>query len=161
MSDQSSSEPRLRQVALALLHQDGKLLMQLRDDFDHIVHPGIWGFFGGHIEAGEDPAEAMRRELLEEINYVPPSLSLFSDPADDKVKRYHYYGALTVPITQLALNEGQDLALCSVEEIRAGQKYSQRLGETRALGKPHQQALLDFIASGLMEPPPASLSPSP
>lgn len=139
----------LVEVAMALLYQDGCFLMQLRDDFPHIVHPGCWGFFGGHLEPGEAVGVGMRRELAEELGYVPPGLSLFQTQSDDCKRRYYYHGALTVPIEQLQLNEGQDLALCSIGEIEKGEKYSTRLGEVRSLGKPHQQAILSFIESGL------------
>ncbi|MEO0768970.1 MAG: NUDIX hydrolase, partial [Cyanobacteria bacterium J06649_4] len=59
------------------------------------------------------------------------------------------YGALTVPVSDLELREGQDLALCSPAEIRAGKKFSQKLGEARALGGHHRQTLLSFLESGL------------
>lgn len=135
----------LVEVTLAILYREGRFLMQLRDDFEHIIYPGIWGFFGGHIEVGEDPTAGVKRELMEEIGYVPPKLELFVERTDNKVRRYFYHGALTVPVSELQLNEGQDLALCSIEEIRQGKKYSEKLGETRSLGEPHQKALLAFI----------------
>ncbi|MGB7315205.1 MAG: NUDIX domain-containing protein [Nodosilinea sp.] len=141
----------LIKVTLAVLYQEGKFLMQLRDDFPHIVYPGIWGFFGGHIEPGENADIGVHRELIEELGYAPPKLALFLQQSDDKTRRYFYHGELTVPLNELQLNEGQDLGLCSIEEIRAGEKYSERLGEVRSLGKPHQQALLTFIESGLIE----------
>ncbi|NJM96018.1 MAG: NUDIX domain-containing protein [Phormidesmis sp. RL_2_1] len=149
------SEPLVK-VTLAILYREGQFLMQLRDDVPHIVHPGVWGFFGGHIEPGEDTAMGLRRELMEEIAYVPPQLTLFREAADSKIHRYYYYGELTVPTTELVLNEGQDLALFSVDEIVAGQKYSEKLAQVRSLGKPHQQALLTFLDSGLMPAGPAS-----
>lgn len=139
------------EVTLAILHQESRFLMQLRDDFPHIVYPGCWGFFGGHIEPGEDANTGIRRELLEELGYVPPDLTLSQKRFDGKVRRYYYYGELTVPVSELQLNEGQDLGLCSVAEIKAGEKYSEKLGEMRSLGKPHQQALLSFIDSSLMK----------
>ncbi len=125
--------------------------MQLRDDFPHIIYPGVWGFFGGHIEPGESADVGVRRELMEELEYVPSELWLFRDEADGRVRRYCYYGELRVPVEDLVLGEGQDLALCSVEEVRLGQMRSPRLGEVRSLGKPHREALLAFIDSGLMD----------
>ena len=133
------------EVTLAILYREGEFLMQLRDDFPHIVYPGCWGFFGGHIEPGENADTGMRRELLEELGYVPPQLALFQEKFDGEVRRYYYHGPLTVPVGELQLNEGQDLGLCSAAEIRAGEKYSQRLGEMRSLGTPHQRALLTFM----------------
>lgn len=135
----------LPEVTMAILYREGRFLMQLRDDFPHIIYPGVWGFFGGHIETGENADVGIRRELLEEIGYVPSQLELFYEKVDSKVRRYFYHGELMVPVSELQLNEGQDMALCSVEEIRAGEKYSKRLGKVRSLGKPHQQALLAFI----------------
>ena len=140
----------LVEVAMAILHQESRFLMQLRDDFPHIVYPGCWGFFGGHIEPGESLEAGIRRELAEELGYVPPKLSLFQKSEDEHKCRYYYHGEITVPIEQLQLNEGQDLALCSMTEIERGEMYSARLGEVRSLGKPHQQILLAFIASELV-----------
>ncbi len=140
----------LRKVTLAILHREGQFLMQLRDDFPHIVYPGIWGFFGGHIEPGEEAHAGIVRELQEEIGYTPSRLTLFRQERDTHTQRYYYHGELTVPVSELKLNEGQDLALCSVAEIRLGEKYSAKLGEVRSLGKPHQKALLTFIESNLI-----------
>lgn len=144
-----ASQP-LVEVAMAILHQEGRFLMQLRDDFSHIVYPGCWGFFGGHLEPGEAVISGVQRELVEELGYVPEKLSLFQQNEDNVKRRYYYYGALTVPLEDLQLNEGQDFALCSPEEIEKGEKYSARLGEVRSLGKPHQQVLRSFLESGLM-----------
>ena len=68
-------------VALAMLHRDGRWLLQLRDDIDSIIYPGHWGLFGGHVEPGESPADAVQRELEEEISWVPsaPLQLWFSD----------------------------------------------------------------------------------
>ena len=57
------------EVALAMLHRDGRWLMQLRDEIPTIVAPGCWGLFGGHLDPGETPEQALRRELLEEISW--------------------------------------------------------------------------------------------
>lgn len=134
------------EVAIAIIHQDGKFLMQLRDDVPNILFPGHWGFFGGHLEPGEDADTGMQRELQEEIGYVPPEITLFESHEDERVIRNFYQAPLTVAVKQLELNEGQDIGLCSVEDVYRGYKYSDKLGEDRPLGKPHQQALLTFIA---------------
>ena len=64
------------EVALAMLQRDGRWLMQLRDEIPNIVAPGCWGLFGGHLDPGETPEQALRRELLEEISWQPPALEL-------------------------------------------------------------------------------------
>ena len=60
-------------VAIALLRRDGRWLLQRRDlSSSHL--PGVWEFPGGKVEQGESPEEALRRELMEELSWVPDAL---------------------------------------------------------------------------------------
>jgi 8-oxo-dGTP diphosphatase len=54
-----------KQVVAALLLREGKLLICQRTR--HQPMPLKWEFPGGKIEAGEQPAQALRRELEEEL----------------------------------------------------------------------------------------------
>src|SRR5256885_14854817 len=65
----------LREGAAAiLLGQDGRLLMQLRDDVPHIRDPGMISLFGGRREADESFLDCIVREIHEEIGYyLPPA----------------------------------------------------------------------------------------
>lgn len=132
-------------VAIAILYQDNQFLMQLRDNIPEIIYPGHWAFFGGHLEPGESPEVAMRRELLEEIGYSPPTVEEFKDYTEGNAIRHVYHAPLTVPVESLELNEGWDLGLFTVEDILRGDRYSERAQQVRPLGKPHQQILLDFL----------------
>jgi 8-oxo-dGTP pyrophosphatase MutT (NUDIX family) len=49
-------------------------LLQLRDDKPGLQDAGLWVFPGGHLEPGETPEEAARREFLEETGYACDSL---------------------------------------------------------------------------------------
>jgi 8-oxo-dGTP diphosphatase len=44
-----------------------RLLVSLRDDFDHIPYPACWDFAGGGRENGESPEQCVLRELKEEF----------------------------------------------------------------------------------------------
>jgi 8-oxo-dGTP diphosphatase len=55
----------MKLVAAALILQDGKLLICQRTR--HQPMPLKWEFPGGKIEEGEQPRDAMRRELEEEL----------------------------------------------------------------------------------------------
>jgi 8-oxo-dGTP diphosphatase len=94
--------------------------MQLRDNIPGIIYPGCWAFFGGHIDPGETPEEAVKRELLEEISYTPPLgirvWLLFRFTSDSPC----FPRPLTVELNQLVLKEGWDMGLLTPEEIRAG-----------------------------------------
>jgi len=55
----------MKQVVAALIVQDGKLLVCQRTR--HQTMPLKWEFPGGKIEEGEQPRDALRRELEEEL----------------------------------------------------------------------------------------------
>lgn len=67
-------------VAALIVLDDGRYVMQLRDALPHIFYPGHWGCFGGAVEGSEEPLEALRRELREElsIDLDPAATSLFT-----------------------------------------------------------------------------------
>ncbi|URR34399.1 NUDIX hydrolase [Thermosynechococcus sp. HN-54] len=140
-------------VALAILYQGDRVLMQLRDDSPHILYAGHWGLFGGHLELGEDPLAAVQREVQEEIGYCPPQLTLFGEYADPQVHRYIFTAPLTCGLADLQLNEGQGMDLVPYESVVAGVHYAQTLGEDRPLGAIHQRILLDFFAQFRRESP--------
>jgi 8-oxo-dGTP diphosphatase len=133
------------QVAIAILYRQDRFLMQLRDNISGIIYPGCWGLFGGHIEPGETPAIAVRRELVEEIGYGVGSLFEFARYQDQRAVRHVFHGPLTIPPDQLTLNEGWDLDLLSVATIQTGEHYSLRAQQIRPIGDIHQKILLDFV----------------
>ncbi len=137
-------------VAIAILEGEGKFLLQLRDDLPHILYPGHWGLFGGHIEPGETPEQGLKRELWEEISYEVVAPQLFRCYTGDQIVRYVYYSPLTVPVQNLIQKEGQDLALVAPDEIARGHCFSQKIGQFRPLGQFHQQIMLDFVRSTSM-----------
>lgn len=138
------NDPR-PQVAIAILYRDQQFLLQLRDPRPDIIFPGHWAFFGGHLEPGESPDVAVRRELQEEIGYEPPQLTKFRIYADSRVVRHVYHGPLTVGLEALVLGEGWDLDLLTLSEIRQGHHFSQQAQQVCPIGPPHQKILLEFL----------------
>ena len=132
-------------VAIAILYQDDKFLMQLRDDIPNIVYPGHWGLFGGHLEPGETPDVAVKRELLEEISYTPPNLLEFGCYPDEKAIRHVYYAPLTVELNQLVLLEGWDMDFLTIDNIKQSSYYSQKAKGVYPLVPTAQKILLDFV----------------
>lgn len=133
-------------VAIAILYQEDKFLMQLRDNIPGIIYPGYWGLFGGHLELGETPDVAVKREVIEEIGYTLPSFWEFGCYADDAVVRHVFHAPLLVELNQLVLNEGWDMGLLTPKDIRQGNCYSPIADEIRPLGAIHQKIMLDFIS---------------
>lgn len=70
-------------IAVAALVRDGEVLLVHRHPARQ-WYPDCWDLVGGHIEPGEQPAEAVVRECLEELGVVvhdPQPIPMpFSDP---------------------------------------------------------------------------------
>lgn len=133
------------EVALAILTYEDKFLMQLRDNIPTILYPGVWGLFGGHMEAGETPEIAVEREVLEEIGYQMTNPQKFGCYNDDRAIRHLFYAPLTVTVDQLVLTEGWDLGLITLAQIESGSAYSEISGAERPFGEIHQQIMRDFV----------------
>lgn len=80
-------------VFLAL--DTGRCLLQLRNSDKR--HRYTWGFFGGTIEKNETPFEALQRELVEEIGFIPELTKLNPiDIYESKDKNFYYYSYAAV-----------------------------------------------------------------
>jgi 8-oxo-dGTP pyrophosphatase MutT (NUDIX family) len=108
-------------AAALITDQHGRYLLQLRDDKPGILHPGAWGLFGGAIEPGESPAEAVERELIEEIGLLPSAPAFFRDlciptridagPVRVRAVAVFAFAIEAGQVAGLVQNEGQGRAL--------------------------------------------------
>lgn len=99
--------------AHAVLVVDGKYAMQLRDDHAKVA-PGTWGFFGGKMEAGETPLEAVRREIREELELELDQPAHLFD-----IDRWSFFIAdVTAQWPRHILHEGQRAATFSAAEVQ-------------------------------------------
>jgi 8-oxo-dGTP pyrophosphatase MutT (NUDIX family) len=134
-----SAEPLLRQIAAAkrlalrpshavaalLRHEDGRYIMQLRDAKEEVFFPGHWGCFGGAVEPGEEPADALRRELQEELELQIGEATRFTRVDFDFGALGHgvtyrvYYQAVVPKETfrRCVLHEGAAVKAFSVAEL--------------------------------------------
>ena len=122
--------------------QCGGFLLQLRDDIEGIWFPGMWGGFGGSLEPGESPVQAMQRELEEELGILftgsKPQFFcyvLHKYEAVFKVEHIFFY-RLPCGLDDLVLQEGQQMACLSYEEIVSGSAFSSLLQEHREVAGP-------------------------
>jgi 8-oxo-dGTP pyrophosphatase MutT (NUDIX family) len=79
MAQGRSSASVGRWCAAALLVCGGRYLMQLRDNKPDILLPDHWSLFGGTVDPGEDADAAIVRELIEELEFRPKQVELFTE----------------------------------------------------------------------------------
>lgn len=113
-------------TAAIIIANDGRLILQQRDNIPGILHPGKVGLFGGHREGIEAFVDCIARELQEEIGYKVPAhrfehLATRTGPDLDVpggMVHGEIYVVRGVPIERLTIAEGTLLAI-HPEEISA------------------------------------------
>ena len=110
---------KVNQTVKAIIYSKGKILLQLRDEKPNIFYPGCWGLFGGNVDKNEEPVDALKRELEEEIRFQPKTLKLLFSWNHYKYNSilHFFLVPLSIDYEDLCLNEGQSMKLFSLEEI--------------------------------------------
>jgi 8-oxo-dGTP pyrophosphatase MutT (NUDIX family) len=112
-------------AAAIIVLDDGRYLMQLRDDKPGIFYPDHWGLFGGAIDQGEDGEQALRRELREELDHEADKVSYFtrmdfafeSLGAKSSVRLFYVVEMVSSDLSRLKLGEGRQMSALSPDEI--------------------------------------------
>jgi 8-oxo-dGTP pyrophosphatase MutT (NUDIX family) len=125
---QEGQSLRPADAAVALIAVgDAGYLVQLRDKKPNIFFPGHWGVFGGAVDAGETPEQALRRELREELGLIEFDARYFTRLVIDfgyggtgvgDVAR-HYFEVRIDPraVDRLTLGEGRAMRVLSAQEL--------------------------------------------
>ncbi len=132
---------KLHRVSLIIFYDSAKrILLQDRRGISKTGEE--WGYFGGHIEKGETPENALLRETKEELGfdltgYNYAFLGRFTDSTKDFTIDRHVYIAPMPPRAQLKLAEGRKMRLFTLEQalglkmVSEGDKeVLRKLGET-------------------------------
>jgi len=105
--------------AIIFYDKNKKILLQHRaEDAERL--PGYWAFFGGGIEKGETPEQAVRREAMEELNYalnnpklVMKQIFLYKNEKNEKYVFMEEYDSSK----KLILGEGQGMKWWHLSEL--------------------------------------------
>ena len=116
-------------VAAVIVVDGASYLMQLRDDMPTIFYPGHWGCFGGAMDPGETPSEAIRREIEEELGFVPQACVelIHLDIALTRItgktirRRYFEIAVGAAEVSRFVLSEGAAVRAFAPAEILQAQ----------------------------------------
>ena len=116
---------RLRDVAGLLVVPDGRYLLQLRDDRPSLRVADHWCLFGGRVEDGETPRQAMIRELGEELEFEPATVHWFTEIAfvmpqlevDISHKVFFEVPVSEAEIGRMVLHEGAGCRLFDLDSL--------------------------------------------
>ncbi len=110
-------------AAIIFENSSGEMLFYMRDNKPDIPFPNHWDLFGGHVEEGETPDEALVREVKEELNIELKEFKFFKEylclegDAYPNIK-YIYSGTIDIPIEKITLLEGDHAKYFKRDEIR-------------------------------------------
>jgi 8-oxo-dGTP diphosphatase len=94
------------------------VLLQQRDDNPAIRYPGHWSLFGGTIENDESPADAVAREVKEEIDFDMRNFGLFREFVQNNKQEFAFAGELAATLDELTLSEGQGMNLFYPSQLK-------------------------------------------
>jgi len=112
-------------VGALITTPEGRYLLQHRDDLPQIWFANHWGLFGGGIDPGESPEEALRRELIEEIGFSPKEMHFFTQldfhfgfAGGSVIPRLYYEVPVTADdLAVMRLGEGKAMRLFEAAEL--------------------------------------------
>jgi 8-oxo-dGTP pyrophosphatase MutT (NUDIX family) len=120
-------------AAAVLWTSDGRYLMQRRDDKPGLVLRDHWAAFGGSVDPGESGEAALRRELVEELEFTAREVALVTEltirlplAAGPRWDRMSFYAAPITPadIDAMVLHEGQEKRLFALDALLAEPKVA-------------------------------------
>lgn len=120
-----------RNVAIAVFTDGKKVVVQDRKRHSRVGEK--YGFWGGEIENSESPEEAIRRELKEEMGFVPDKLDYWDKFSYEVQEDCKYKGWLITffvfvsPITErlkkAQTTEGKGIIEMDIERVYKGEAF--------------------------------------
>jgi len=101
-------------IGAIIKNSKGELLLQYRNKGRYVDR---WVLFGGHMLDGENYVQAIRRELLEEIELNPKKIIFFDTYEDETAITPIYIVEEPVELHQLVLHEGQGMRFFRKEDL--------------------------------------------
>ena len=102
-------------IVNALFIRNGNVLLARRSP-QRRAYPDVWSFPGGHVDEGETLAEALVRELSEEVSVVPTTYKLMGTISDPNAApadpiTYHMFAVTSWDGGELAIVDDEHTKL--------------------------------------------------
>ena len=124
-------------VVVILIDKQQRIAMQLRDNNPTLPAANQWGLFGGLLNQGENPQDAVLREIKEELNIQlnPIKLSLLRKHyiPEQNLTTWIFHYLVTDELEHARLYEGQAWDFISKDDARVND-----------IGLHHHEIVLDF-----------------
>lgn len=123
-----------RTVAIALfLDNNLNIIVQDRRGVSKLGEK--YGFWGGQLDEGETPKEAIKRELLEELGFIPKILDYWKkssytiqEEGEHKGKEIEFHiflSPITLKLEGARVAEGKGMLKMSIDEVIEGKDFPQ------------------------------------
>ncbi len=133
---------KIRNVAIVIFYDDD-LNIFVQERGSHSKLGEKYGFFGGQIEERETPLKAMKRELQEEIGFVPKVLNYWLKDSYIWEKEGKYKGWLischvflspvTSRLEKTEISEGERMVKMSLDKVIEGNGFPRGKESTKFL----------------------------
>jgi len=108
-----------------IIDKNENIILQKRDNKRNIFFPDHWGLFGGAKKKNEKYINTLKRELNEELGFVPQKIEFFINLKFDinllinkEINRYCYICFVSdLKKMDITLNEGKSFKIFSHNEI--------------------------------------------
>ncbi|MGM5481649.1 MAG: NUDIX domain-containing protein [Nanobdellota archaeon] len=117
---------KIIEVAEIVFYDDyNRLLLQGREGISKFGEE--WTFFGGRLEAGETPKQALTREIKEELEYELKEYRFLmyqkQEMTEEITTIQHIYIGDAPELSEVNLREGSDIRFFTIEEARKLKKF--------------------------------------
>lgn len=128
----NTSAHKKASVSVLLVTPNDEVVVQLRDEITGIENPGCWSLIGGWIEVGEEPIDAINRELHEEVSVsggeklsLGPITFMWSDDRTDRPwTEYIFHAEIRNSHEKLLISEGQSIKAFNLDQCMNLEKFA-------------------------------------
>ena len=104
-------------AGIILLNRQNRILLILRENIPAIPYPNMWDLPGGHLEEGETPEQAIRREMKEELELDLGEIILFKEYHHETFDEYVFVKRIDLDPAAIPLHEGQRITYFARDEV--------------------------------------------